>query len=45
MIAAELPSTGTPRTVVAMPPRRWSPVAEFLDQLVAVASARRGPRR
>jgi hypothetical protein len=39
MIAAELPSTGTSRTVVAMPPRRWSPSQAFLDQLVAVAGA------
>jgi len=39
MIAAELPSSGTSRTVVAMPPRRWSPSQTYLDQLVAVGSA------
>ncbi len=39
MIAAELPSTGTARTIVAMPPRRWSPSQSFLDQLVTVAEA------
>lgn len=39
MIAAELPSTGTSRTVVAMPPRRWSPSQAYLDQLVTVGAA------
>jgi hypothetical protein len=39
MIAAELPSTGTSRTVVAMPPRRWSPSQTYLDQLVPVGTA------
>jgi hypothetical protein len=39
MIAAELPSTGTGRTIVAMPPRRWDPSQAFLDQLVTVAQA------
>jgi hypothetical protein len=39
MIAAELPSSGTSRTVVAMPPRRWNPSQAFLDQLVAVGPA------
>lgn len=39
MIAAELPSTGSNRTIVAMPPRRWAPSQPFLDQLVSVAQA------
>ncbi len=39
MITAELPSTGTVRTIVAMPPRRWDPPQEYLDQLVDVAPA------
>jgi len=39
MIAAELPGSGTSRTVVAMPPRRWSPSQTYLDQLVAVGGA------
>ena len=39
MIAAELPSSGTTRTVVVMPPRRWNPSQTFLDQLVTVGSA------
>jgi hypothetical protein len=39
MITAELPSTGTARTIVAMPPRRWDPPQEFLDQLADLASA------
>lgn len=39
MIAAELPSSGPGRTVVAMPPRRWAPPQTFLDQLVALAAA------
>jgi hypothetical protein len=39
MIASELPGGGTPRTIVAMPPRRWDPSQEFLDQLAPVASA------
>ena len=39
MITSELPSTGTARTVVVVPPRRWDPPQAFLDQLVALASA------
>ncbi len=39
MVTAELPSTGTGRTIVAMPPRRWAPSQTYLDQLVAVGSA------
>lgn len=41
MITSELPSTGTERTVVVMPPRRWDPSPAYLDRLVAVA--RRAP--
>ena len=44
MITSELPSTGTARTIVAMPPRRWDPPQDFLDQLVTSAR-RRGRRR
>jgi hypothetical protein len=39
MITSELPSTGTARTIVLMPPRRWDPSQEFLDQLLAMAAA------
>ena len=39
MITAELPSTGTARTIVVMPPRRWAPAPEFLDQLLAMTTA------
>ncbi|MDQ1600951.1 MAG: hypothetical protein QOD68_2425 [Actinomycetota bacterium] len=39
MITAELPGTGTARTIVAMPPRRWDPTPEFLDQLMTMATA------
>ncbi len=39
MIAAELPSGGTDRTIVAMPPRRWDPSQGYLDQLVAQTQA------
>lgn len=39
MITSELPSTGTARTIVAMPPRRWNPPQDFLDQLVTLAGA------
>lgn len=39
MITAELPSTGTARTIVVMPPRRWAPTPEFLDQLLALTTA------
>ncbi len=39
MITAELPSTGTARTIVAMPPRRWDPPQEFLNQLDDLAPA------
>jgi len=39
MITAELPSTGTTRTIVVMPPRRWAPAPEFLDQLLAMTTA------
>jgi Family of unknown function (DUF6049) len=39
MITSELPSTGTARTIVAMPPRRWDPSQEFLDQLQAMSVA------
>ena len=39
MITSELPSTGTARTIVAMPPRRWDPPQDFLDQLVTVGEA------
>jgi hypothetical protein len=37
MITSELPSTGTERTILVMPPRRWDPDPVFLDRLVAVA--------
>ena len=40
MITSELPSQGTARTIVAMPPRRWDPPQQFLDQLETLASAR-----
>ena len=36
MITAELPSTGTERSILVMPPRRWDPDQVFLDRLVAV---------
>jgi hypothetical protein len=39
MITSEMPSTGTARTIVAMPPRRWNPPQDFLDQLVTVGEA------
>jgi hypothetical protein len=39
MITSELPSAGTARTIVAMPPRRWDPPLDFLDQLVTVGQA------
>jgi hypothetical protein len=39
MITSELPSTGTARTIVVMPPRRWAPSQQFLDQLTTVAQA------
>ena len=39
MITSELPSTGTERTIVVMPPRRWDPDEAFLDRLVATADA------
>jgi hypothetical protein len=39
MITSELPGTGTARTVVLMPPRRWDPTPEFLDQLLTMATA------
>lgn len=39
MITSELPSTGTSRTIVAMPPRRWDPSQAFLDRLVTLAAA------
>ena len=37
MITSELPSTGTERSILVMPPRRWDPDQVFLDRLVAVA--------
>ncbi len=37
MITSELPSTGTERTILVMPPHRWNPDQVFLDRLVAVA--------
>jgi hypothetical protein len=39
MITSELPSTGTARTIVLMPPRRWNPGPEYLDQLLTMATA------
>ena len=39
MIASELPGGGTPRTIVAMPPRRWAPSPVFLDRLVTTGAA------
>jgi hypothetical protein len=33
LITSELPSTGTERTIVLTPPRRWDPSAEYLDRL------------
>ena len=39
MITSELPSTGTERSIVVMPPRRWDPEQAFLDRLVASADA------
>jgi hypothetical protein len=39
MITSELPSTGTERSIVVMPPRRWDPEQAFLDRLVATADA------
>lgn len=39
MITSELPSTGTERSIVVMPPRRWDPDQVFLDRLVATAAA------
>jgi hypothetical protein len=39
MITSELPSTGTARTIVLMPPRRWDPTPEFLDQLLTMTTA------
>ena len=39
MITSELPSTGTERSIVVMPPRRWDPDQAFLDRLVATADA------
>ncbi|HEU4910750.1 MAG TPA: DUF6049 family protein [Actinomycetes bacterium] len=38
MITSELPSTGTERTIVVMPPRRWDPDLAYLNRLVDVAS-------
>lgn len=39
MITSELPNSGTDRTILAMPPRRWNPSQAFLDQLLPVATA------
>jgi len=39
MITSELPSTGTERSIVVMPPRRWDPDQVFLDRLEATAAA------
>ena len=39
MITSELPNSGTDRTVLAMPPRRWNPSQAFLDQLLTLADA------
>src|SRR3990170_6613684 len=36
MITSELPSTGTERAIVVMPPRRWDPEPAFLDRLARV---------
>lgn len=38
MITSELPSTGTDRTIVVMPPRRWDPDLAYLNRLVDVAA-------
>jgi hypothetical protein len=38
MITSELPSTGTERTIVVMPPRRWDPTQTYLDRLAGAAS-------
>lgn len=38
MITSELPSTGTERTIVVMPPRRWDPDLAYLNRLVDVAA-------
>jgi len=34
MITSELPSTGTERAILVMPPRRWNPLPDFLDLVV-----------
>jgi hypothetical protein len=38
MITSELPASGTDRTIVLMPPRRWDPDPAYLDRLSDVAS-------
>jgi hypothetical protein len=38
MITSELPNTGTERTVVLTPPRRWDPSPEYLDRLSSAAA-------
>lgn len=38
MITSELPSTGTARTIVVTPPRRWDPDQAYLDRLVEVTT-------
>jgi hypothetical protein len=39
LITAELPGAGPGRVILVAPPRRWDPPQEFLDRLVAGASA------
>lgn len=38
MITSELPGTGTARTIVLAPPRRWDPSTDYLDRLVEGAA-------
>ena len=37
MITSELPSTGSARSILVMPPRRWDPDPVFLERLTSVA--------
>lgn len=38
MITSELPSAGTARTFLLMPPRRWDPDPAYLDRLAGIGS-------
>lgn len=38
LITSELPSTGTARTIVVAPPRRWDPSQAYLDRLATVGA-------